>query len=63
MSLIYCDDWGCPAKASCRHHFWRSPEYAAMDDAAEIAFFDKHRDPDADSCYRYERDEVKDWLT
>lgn len=59
MPIKYCDDWQCPAMASCAHHFWRSPEYAGMHHAETEKF---PRDPLKDSCSEYEFDKPKDWL-
>lgn len=55
----YCDDWGCPAHVSCRHAWGRSPEYWAFDEAETRHF---GREPGAESCDEYERDDPREYL-
>lgn len=55
----YCDDWACPARASCRWAFGRSQVYSAMQ-PAELRR--RERDPGAEACAEYEQDEPKPWL-
>lgn len=61
----YCEDWSCPARCSCAHHFGRSHEYAAMEGAVMERRVELHkfpRDAGAVSCPRYEFDKPKKWL-
>lgn len=58
----YCMDWACPSWVSCRHHFGRSEEYAAMTDSNDTRSKDFKRADGAQSCWQYERDEPKEWL-
>jgi chlorite dismutase len=58
-AIVYCDDWSCPAAASCALAWGRSREYAAMKPAktAKAA-----RAPDKDHCASYSFDEPRPWL-
>lgn len=70
MIEVYCDDWGCPARASCALHFGRSHAYAAMSDRRvriesieNTGRFNWMTGPDAGkSCEHYELDKPKKWL-
>ncbi len=61
----YCDDWACPAKASCARHFGRSHAYAAMavrsvstGHGASTWYFRGIKE----NCAKYEYDKPKPWL-
>ncbi len=56
-----CDDWSCPAAASCARHFGRSAAYAATTMPAP-ATKTYTRTPDAESCPAYRFDRPKPWL-
>lgn len=64
-SRVFCDDWGCPAKVSCAHHFGRSHAYASMKGAdAENSVHTRTfgRKPGADDCADYRFDRPRPWL-
>ncbi len=56
----YCQDWACPASASCRRHFGRSEAYWAMEEDAEL--FRGDRAVGEESCADYERDQIQPWM-
>lgn len=62
----YCDDWTCPASASCAHHFGRSAAYAGMKPAktghGDGTPYDRHASEDRQSCAAYRFDRPKAWL-
>lgn len=64
----WCDDWSCPARASCAHHFGRSGAYAAMrEDHGPVEHgpftpYDRHASDDGQACDKYRRDRRKAWL-
>lgn len=70
MTKVYCDDWRCPARASCAQHFGRSQAYAAMSDrrakvesVENTGRFNWMAGPDAgNSCEHYRLDKPKEWL-
>jgi hypothetical protein len=56
-----CDDWECPAQASCGHAFWRSKAYAAMAmPAPRTRKF--AREPGMDACTAYYTDKPRPWI-
>lgn len=63
-----CDDWTCPARVSCAHHFGRSRAYAAMSDRhgkvghGEGTPYDRHSSEDRQSCDAYRLDRPRAWL-
>jgi len=59
-SAPLCDDWLCPAGASCALAFWRSKEYAEMAGAGELKR--RAREPGKDACTEYRFDKPKKWL-
>lgn len=64
---VWCDDWRCPARVSCAHHFGRSAAYAAMKPAkvesVENTFrYDRTGSKDPDACAEYRFDKPKEWL-
>lgn len=70
MSLkVWCDDWRCPARVSCKHHYGRSAAYAGMKPGAKVESventgqFNWSVGPDAGlSCEVYRLDKPKPWL-
>jgi hypothetical protein len=56
-----CDDWSCPAKVSCMHHFGRSKAYAAMTLPAP-QLRKPPRKADAECCAHYVTDRPRAWL-
>jgi hypothetical protein len=66
VSKVYCDDWSCPARVSCAHHFGRSAAYAGMREGSKVESVVHSgiykRDADKDSCSEYRLDKPKDWL-
>lgn len=73
MTKLYCDDWRCPARVSCAHHFGRSSAYASMRRADSerdrlesiegTGRFNWMQGPDAgNSCAAYRLDKPKKWL-
>lgn len=63
----WCDDWTCPARVSCAHHFGRSAAYAGMKPAKTGHGFGTPYDRfetkgDPDSCPAYRFDRPKPWL-
>ncbi len=64
---VWCDDWSCPARRSCAHHFGRSLAYAAMREGARTGHghetpYDRHASEDRQSCSAYRFDRQKEWL-
>ena len=57
----FCDDWSCPAQASCGHAFWRSRAYAAMTIPAPPTRKFARRDGD-EACTDYYTDKPRPWL-
>ena len=57
----WCDDWACPARVSCAHHFGRSAAYGGVREHHE-PIRRRSRMPDADSCPDYRFDRPKPWL-
>lgn len=69
MPEHYCDDWSCPARASCAKHFGRSRAYASMRDPGRTRIshgegtpFDRHASEDRQSCSAYKFDKPRAWL-
>lgn len=60
--MALCDDWRCPAKASCALHLWRSPEYGACDLARTVETKAGSREAGAEACAAYRADDPKPWL-
>lgn len=64
--LPFCDDWACPAKASCARHFGRSINYWRFDVEADhregVRFAKGPREAGHDHCKDYERDEIRPWM-
>lgn len=64
----YCDDWSCPARPSCAHHFGRSLAYARMSERHPPTMhgpdtpYDRHASEDRQSCENYRFDRQKKWL-
>lgn len=64
----YCDDWSCPARASCAHHFGRSLAYARMSERHPRTEhgpgtpYDRHASEDRQSCASWRFDRPKKWL-
>jgi hypothetical protein len=58
----FCDDWSCPAAVSCKWHFGRSHDYASMANPTRNDFWRGEREAGADSCRRYQFDQIKPWL-
>lgn len=66
-SKVWCDDWSCPARASCANHFGRSAAYAGMREGAKaehgpLTAYDRHQSDDRQNCDKYRRDRAKPWL-
>jgi len=65
---LYCNDWTCPARVSCAHHFGRSKVYFAMSDPNPKTAhgpdtpYDRHESEDRQSCASYRFDRQKEWL-
>ena len=64
---VWCDDWSCPARASCAHHFGRSAAYFGMKEGAKTGHgdgtpYDRHASEDRQSCAVYRFDRQKEWL-
>lgn len=60
---MLCEDWGCPARASCALHFGRSIAYARMDGRARSVPDDDHFDRAyLGHCQHYKFDRPKVWL-
>jgi len=63
---VWCDDWSCPARASCANHFGRSAAYAGMKPAktghGHETPYDRHQSEDRQACDKYRRDHAKSWL-
>lgn len=57
----YCDDWACPARASCARHFGRAEAYWSMRQEGD-RFFKGGREPEGDSWPVYERDRIQPWM-
>lgn len=69
MTKVWCDDWRCPARASCANHFGRSRAYAGMRLGAKVESVERTgrynwmAGPDAGlSCAEYRLDKPKSWL-
>jgi hypothetical protein len=70
---FYCEDWQCPARGECAHHFGRSYAYVAMilwcepiDGPAckrdKTPYYTPERAPFSPQCRHYERDRPREWL-
>ena len=64
---VYCDDWRCPARVSCAHHFGRSAAYASMREGTKqehgpFTKYDRDASEDRQSCSAYRFDRQKPWL-
>jgi hypothetical protein len=57
----YCDDWSCPARASCARHFGRSEAYWAMRQESG-PFFKGKRKKSRDHCDDYRADRIRPWM-
>lgn len=58
---VYCEDWGCPAHASCARHFGRSREYWSMTQGGyRLEKFPRRAHWDA--CLSYVFDKPRPWL-
>jgi hypothetical protein len=61
MSRKLCDDWDCPAQASCGHAFWRSKAYAEM--RMPVPPTGKFgRSPGDEACTDYFTDQPRAWI-
>lgn len=64
--VVYCDDWACPARASCARAWGRAREYwrfrPDLDDREGVALRKMGRAAGEDACDEYERDEVRPWM-
>lgn len=64
----WCDDWTCPARVSCAHHFGRSKAYGAMKgqrnkwEHGPFTLYDRHASEDRQACDKYRLDRPKPWL-
>ncbi len=56
----YCDDWACPEKWGCAHHFCRSKAYWSMEER-QHSFWRGYRN--RWGCLDFMRDVSKPWLT
>lgn len=56
-----CQDWGCPARASCARHFGRHLAYWSMS-VEPRQFMKRERKPGFESCLEYEPDTAHDWM-
>lgn len=61
MARPPCQDWGCPAKASCARHFGRHLAYWSMSGEPR-QFMKRERKPGFGSCPEYEADKARDWM-
>lgn len=59
---VYCEDWSCPARVSCAHHFGRSADYGRMDERRRFNLKKFERNSAADCCPLYQFDRKKPWL-
>lgn len=61
---VWCDDWSCPARVSCAHHFGRSQAYAGMREGAKVESVERtgQYERDLQSCPQYKLDRPKRWL-
>lgn len=63
---FWCEDWSCPARAECEHHFGRSYDYAAMldHDDPRRSKLPKYRPkrPPYGICQHFKRDVPREWL-
>jgi len=64
---VWCDDWQCPARRSCAHHFGRSHAYAAMskcrvESVENTGQYNRASSERVGCCDQYKRDRIKRWL-
>jgi hypothetical protein len=56
-----CQDWRCPARQSCAHHFGRSEYYRAMAERHPPLVMPA-KEEEAEACSHYRQDRHKAWL-